>query len=86
MLANVNKTAGDIAYDAVRAHIIFKRIIVYGLLIDYKERHISKIYKVVLDFVNGETTTLESSDKEFLGLTEGFSRVTAIMQQSLATI
>ena len=84
LLANMNKTAGDIAYRAVIEHILFETITVFGLLVDYKEESITTTYKAVLDFNNGRTM-VKSCDKK-LELAKGFSCVTALLKNPMVSV
>ena len=70
LVAIMVKTAADVTHVAVKSGKLFKRIIIYGLLIDYKERLTKEIMKLTLDFEHrmsslhisspvGEMSTLE---------------------------
>lgn len=82
MLANMNKCAGDIAYSAVSNGILFDKITVYGMLVDYSSEKTTKAYKLSLDFKIGKSS-LHRCDDVDLSIPEAFSRVTSILKKAM---
>lgn len=85
MLANMNKTAADVAIDALHQKRLFRTITIYGLLVVYTKAIITKAYKVVMDFEKGKSK-LRRVENASLDITDGFSMVTYLMQQSLVPL
>ena len=77
LLANMNKTAADIGYAALMKGILFNKITVYGLLVNYCEERISVVYKLEMDFRNSSSDLKRVESP--LSITEGIVRTTSLM-------
>lgn len=82
MIANMNKAAAHIGYEAAKANIIFNKITVYGLLINYKAENVKKAYKMVWDLNSVKATLIRSGDIQ-LEISDGLSRVTSCLKGAL---
>ena len=85
LMANMNKTAGDLANDALKQRVIFNKIIVYGLLVGYREKKITKAYKMVMDF-KAKKSSLEVVEEANLDIATGFSMATTMIAQKVNEI
>jgi hypothetical protein len=83
LFANMNKTSADLAFDALRAGVIFNKITIYGLLLGYEQNMITKIYVLVLDFVKMKSSLRQVIHTEDISIEDGFSMVTSQLQQSI---
>ncbi len=82
VVANMVKTAAELGYAAVLDGVLFKYIVVYGLLVDYKKEETVETCKLTLNFVE-RTSTLHLCN-EPIPLTTSFERVTACLDQQVA--
>ena len=86
LVANMIKTSADMAYGAVKSGKLFKKIVVYGLLVDYTERVTKKVMKLQMDFVARRSFLHVSKHAESLTLEQSFLRVTEIMRQAVVRV
>ena len=81
LLANMNKCAADIAFSASKRLLVFNKITVHGMLVDYKPAKICKVYKLIFDFKECKGT-LHKCEKVHLDIADGFSRAISLLKQS----
>lgn len=84
LIANMNKTAADIGYEAVQNQCLFNKIIVYGLLVDYNKEKITKVYELTMNFVSMRAH-LRQAHEANLDITDGFLRTTSLLKNSLVS-
>ena len=84
LLANMNKCAGDMALAAAKKGIIFRKITVFGLLVDYYSRSVTKVFKLALDF-NERKSVLECEDTAH-PIADAFSSTFDVLSMTLARV
>ena len=50
LLANMNKTAADLGVAALKAKVLFNKIIIFGLLVGYEQKSIDRLFKLEMNF------------------------------------
>ena len=58
----MNKCAADVASEALMNGVLFSKINVFGLLVDYNKESVTKVYKLELDFIT-RNSTLRTCDE-----------------------
>ena len=58
LIANMTKTAADVAYATVKAHALFNSITVYGFLLNYRTAKANNLCKLIFDFQGGKKPEL----------------------------
>lgn len=76
IIANMIKLAGDAAYELVRDNKLFKRMIVYGLLVDYSTPEATS-FRLILNFHRQSYELLKS--RESLEIGAAFARHTSFL-------
>ena len=80
LLANMNKTAADLAYDSLKQGIIFSNMIIYGILVGYEQAGLTKLCELAMDFEK-MTSSLKIVDLENMPIKTGFELVTSALKQ-----
>ena len=88
LMANMDKTVAEVAWEAINSNKLFKKITVYGLLIDYTTNEAKMILKMVVDYNNQKTTkykVVNDDDVPNLSIQAALERVTSIMNEAVAS-
>ena len=87
LIANMVKTAADVAYAAVKQDKLFIKITVYGFLVDYKEAKAKELHKLTFDFKEGgQRPTLIKCESGDLQIEDAAERSCALLKQSIAVL
>ncbi len=79
----MTKTASEIAWEAIKKDVLFSKITVYGLLIDYSGFLAKKSYKLVLDFQGRESNLCVCNAP--INAKEAFERLASIIDNAVVT-
>lgn len=85
LIANMTKTAADVAYSAVTAGVLFNTITVYGFLVDYKASKAKQLCRLVFNYKEGLPPTLTDCDGD-LNIVAAVERTYAVLSQSIAVV
>ena len=75
LIANMNKAAGRLATTAIKAHKLFWKISVYGILCDYSTMTVTEVRKLEMDFRSKQSVLYELGMK-----TSGFTIEEALVR------
>ena len=59
LIANMDICAADMGFWASKRFLIYNKITMYGMLVDYKTAAICKVYKATLDFTQVSSTLVK---------------------------
>lgn len=79
-MGKIDKTVAEVAWEAIKSNKLFKKITVYGLLIDYKTNTAQTVQRMIVDYNNKKTTIYEVHEPS-LSIKEAIERVTSNMDR-----
>lgn len=83
LLANMNKTAGDLGVAALKANVLFNKMVIFGLLVEYDQKSVKKLLKLEVDYEKMKTLLKIVNQTNSLPIQNAFSMVCEAMKQAV---